>query len=93
MTKPNLPKEEIIENFVHDIRTPLASIQLGATGIKNYLPAVLQNYRNLMAGKPIQQPISDETMKLLLQVIENIEKEVGRMKTMINEFVKQMRES
>ncbi len=83
---------EMIEKFVHDIRTPLASIQLGASGIKNYLPLILQNYENLLNGKQPQHAISQDNINLLLQVIENIETDVIRLQKMINDFMKEVRD-
>lgn len=92
MSKQDSSNLEKIEEFVHDIRTPLASIQLGATGIKNYLPTILKNYQNLLDGKKVEQPISQEAINLLLKVVDNIESEINRTQKIVTEFMKEMRE-
>lgn len=71
-------------NIAHELRTPLASIQLGARGAKNYFPSLLEGYR--LAQKNNLEPpyISEDHLKTLLGLLDAVEAETRYSNTIID---------
>ncbi|HEX5338208.1 MAG TPA: HAMP domain-containing sensor histidine kinase [Gallionella sp.] len=71
-------------NIAHELRTPLLGIKGGASGIRLYLPALLEAYRLAkQQGLPVQ-PIRQAHLSSMVGVLERIEAEVKHSNTIID---------
>jgi len=76
-----------LESFIHDIKTPLASIKYGAEGFKVFLPELINAYSIAVSNNLIKETINSEQIDLISKVPSNIEisadlitKQLGNLK-------------
>ncbi len=71
-------------SIAHELRTPLAAIQFGISGIKTYLPTLVKAYNTAKNHSLEIEPIQPRNLKILSEVFDNIESEVRYSETIIN---------
>jgi len=68
----------------HELRTPLLSVKSGATGLRHYLPVLLDAYRRAVEGHLIAGTIRGTHLDSMAGVLERIEMEADRSNTVID---------
>lgn len=73
--------------IAHELRTPLATINLAAQAVENILPSLFQAY-HLAVDHKLMEPIAQESrFKLLETVFKNIKEEVKASNVFINNML------
>ena len=70
--------------IAHELRTPLLSIKSGASGLRQYLPTLLEVYRLAALEKLIVSPIRTAHLDSMGGVLERIVTEVDRSNTVVD---------
>ncbi|MFN0040585.1 MAG: sensor histidine kinase [Burkholderiales bacterium] len=70
--------------IAHELRTPLLSIKSGASGLRQYLPTLLEAYRLAALEKLIDSPIRTAHLDSMGGVLERIVTEVDRSNTVVD---------
>lgn len=71
-------------HIAHELRTPLAAIEMGVTGIGRHLPELIDGYHAALQGKQIHQGISEQRLDGLLEVQQRIVNSVRTAHTTID---------
>lgn len=71
-------------NIAHELRTPLAAINAGASGLKDYLPDLIETYKLARQSRLPIPLIHPAQFDLIKEVLETIEKETYAANTIIN---------
>jgi signal transduction histidine kinase len=79
--------------IAHELRTPLLGIKSGASGLRQYLPNLMQAYRVAAANKLIDAPIRTAHLDSMVGVLERIELEADRSNTVIDMLLMNVRGS
>lgn len=74
----------VARNIVHELRTPLASIQSAASGLERYLPILLEAYNNALQGNQEISDIRPSHLKTLSTITDNIKDEIFKTNTIID---------
>ncbi len=81
-------KEQAVWNvanaIAHQLRTPLATIRILSAGSKNYLPALVSEYRKALEENKIRDPISTRKLDVLENALNSITNEVQHSGALIN---------
>lgn len=81
------PLEQICRSLVHDIATPLATMQLNLQALTTYLPRLIGVYRE-HAGDPDQQPpISPDHLAALARLPVSLEKDIQQLRDLTQTFL------
>lgn len=70
--------------IAHELRTPLAAINLAADTTKDYLPELIQGYETAKKQKLLTSEISDEQLQTIASSMDDIEAEANYSNTIIN---------
>jgi len=95
MTELKLPDSNeffnLLENLgneiAHELRTPLAAIRTGASGIKDYLPVLISAYNESVNSKLIKPTLFQRDLDLLSKALDFIEEAGNRASGYINMLV------
>lgn len=68
----------------HELRTPLLSVKSGASGLRQYLPVLLEAYRLAIERKLIAASIRGTHLDSMAGVLDRIETEADRSNTIID---------
>ena len=68
----------------HELRTPLMSVKTGASGVRQYLPVLLDAYRLAVERKLIAGSIRGAHLDSMAGVLDRIEMEADRSNTVID---------
>jgi len=68
----------------HELRTPLLSVKSGASGLRHYLPVLLDAYRLAVEGKLLAGSIRGTHLDSMAGVLDRIEMEADRSNTVID---------
>jgi two-component system CAI-1 autoinducer sensor kinase/phosphatase CqsS len=71
-------------SIAHELRTPLLSIRTGASGLQNFLPVLIDAYQQARRHELPVGAIRSAHLEAMIQVLENIEKEVSHSNTIID---------
>ncbi len=71
-------------SIAHELRTPLLTISSGATGVKQYFPALLHAYKEAQAKQLPIETIRPQHLQILEKSLEDIHAEVNYANTIIN---------
>lgn len=80
-------------SIAHELRTPLAAIQFGISGMKDYLPLLVDAYKVAKKHKLNVEPIQSEHLQILTNVFNNIQSEVRYSETIINMILMNVKQS
>lgn len=83
----------VAANIAHEIRTPLASITAGASGIKQYLPILLDAYRQAKAHSLPISHIREIHLRNLNETLDKICRETAYTNTIIDMMLMQVSHS
>lgn len=79
--------ENLGNEIAHELRTPLSAIRTSVSGIKDYLPSLIQTYQESVQAKLVQPTILQRDLDLLRQTLEIIESASNRASDYINTLV------
>lgn len=85
--------EELITlglNLSHDIRTPLASIKAGASGIRDFLPFLIDAYHKANNANLLTDRIQPYQIELLTKTLGNIEISANIANEQISTFIENL---
>lgn len=82
---PNKYKNDLIE-FIHFIKTPLASIKIGSDILKDVSPALIDAYKKQKMNLDVELSITDKKLDKLIFVIESILLEANRISKYIEKI-------
>src|SRR5258706_223458 len=68
----------------HELRTPLLSVKSGASGLRHFLPVLLDAYRLAVDGKLLAGSIRGTHLDSMAGVLDRIEMEADRSNTVID---------
>jgi PAS domain S-box-containing protein len=71
-------------NVAHELRTPLTAVGMGVSGIKKYLPALIDGYTKAKNHSLNVDPIRPDHYEILATVLDNIEAETNYANIIIN---------
>lgn len=72
-TMRNLISIKSINQFTHNVNTPLATIKQGTQGLKDFLPRILDGYSKAMNANLITEKIETHHLKVLYNILSTIE--------------------
>lgn len=78
--------KEVIDKILHDMRTPLAVIKFGISGIEDYLPSLLFAYGEASKAGLINHPIPPTQLHLLSCILNNIKLSVKETDQKLDEL-------
>ncbi|MCI5055148.1 MAG: HAMP domain-containing histidine kinase [Flavobacteriales bacterium] len=73
----------ISDNIAHELRTPLASIKMSVSGIKNYLPKLINSHQKATESNLSVDHITNSQIKGLVNSVEYIQTEINFANTFI----------
>lgn len=79
--------EKIGRNLVHDIATPLATMQLNLRALTTYLPRLIEVYRTQGVNAETQSPISPDHLVALAQLPAALDKDIQRLRGLTQTFL------
>jgi PAS domain S-box-containing protein len=82
----------LIASIAHELRTPLTAIKFGISGIKDYLPALVNAYEVAKEHNLDVEPIQSTHLQILSSVFDNIQSEVSYSETIINMILMNMKQ-
>lgn len=68
----------------HELRTPLLSMKSGASGLRHYLPGLLEAYRVAEENRMVESSIRKPHLDAMAGVLDRIEMEADRSNTVID---------
>ncbi|MEQ1879974.1 MAG: HAMP domain-containing sensor histidine kinase [Burkholderiales bacterium] len=77
--------------IAHELRTPLLGIKSGASGLRQYLPNLMQAYRAAVANGLVEVQIRTAHLDSMTGVLERIEMEAERSNTVIDMLLMNVR--
>jgi len=83
---PNPPLEKIGRALVHDIATPLATMQLNLQALSTYLPRLIAVYRKGSTEEP-NSPISPDHLAALARLPSALESDIQRLRELTQIFL------
>jgi hypothetical protein len=84
--------KELLEEVIHKVRTPAVSIRVGADGTKEFLPLLIQAYREAQKHHLNIPKISDRALEMLDKVMNNIEHEAKAINHYLDELTQRSKE-
>lgn len=81
-TKVNIARS-VSDNIAHELRTPLAAINVSVSAINLYLPALIRSYQMAREHQLSVEPIRSSQLNALTESIHNIKTETNLANTFI----------
>ena len=78
--------------IAHELRTPLASISLGISGMQKYQPELIKGYRQLQQNPDFASAIDDEQLKYAEKLPDRLLSDVRRSHTFIDMVLMQLKD-
>jgi two-component system CAI-1 autoinducer sensor kinase/phosphatase CqsS len=76
----------IVQQIIHDFRTPLIAIKSGASGIDGYLPVLIEGYQHAKNAELIEKSIQPRHLNTLSCIVKNIEASINEMSGKLDEL-------
>lgn len=86
-TPANPPLEKIGRSLVHDIATPLATMQLNLQALSTYLPRLIEVYRKNAGDMDSLPPISPDHLSAVARLPSALEKDIQRLRELTQIFL------
>jgi CheY-like chemotaxis protein len=83
----NLPLEKISRTLVHDIATPLATMQLNLQALSTYLPRLIAVYRKSGSDVESISPINPDHLVALARLPAALESDIQRLRELTQIFL------
>ncbi|GAB4393735.1 MAG: hypothetical protein Tsb005_13300 [Gammaproteobacteria bacterium] len=68
--------ELLTSSINHEIKMPLSSIQIGAHGLKKYIPRIVENYKAVQKGQSPKYWIPQRKIKKITEVFDSINENI-----------------
>lgn len=79
-------------HLIHDLRTPLAAIKAGASGIQDFLPVLIDAYQKACQAKLLDDSIQPRHLELLTQTLDHIEASANAANQHMTVFMEKLRD-
>lgn len=80
--------QDIIDEFIHKLRTPAVAIKISVGGIKEYLPKLVEAYA-IGKDNGLDLPeINDEHLEVLTRILNNIERDSFKINQYLDDLTK-----
>jgi len=90
MNEKNKGDKDDWHSIIHELRTQLTSIELGTSGIRDYLPRLLDGYRAAVDEKLVPDEIRSDHLRLLSEVLANNESTTLKAKSNVEKMATQL---
>lgn len=77
----------IASNISHELRTPLLGVKTFLSGLGDWLPFLLEEYKKALKNKEIRCALNESDLKLLSKTLHNAEKEIDYANFYLNKTV------
>jgi hypothetical protein len=71
----------------HELRTPLAAIKTGVSGVKDFLPALIESYHMAVKNRLPVPEIQPRHLEVLTKTLDNVEKEAQFISDYVNKLL------
>ncbi len=85
--------DQDVNKLLHDLRTPASAVTAGASGLKKFMPILIEAYKKSMQEACAPVEIDLESMTLLEKSLDHVEGQGRRIEQIINEFQQEIKKS
>lgn len=78
--------KKLLTEVIHKMRTPTTAIQSGISGIKTFIPQLVESYQEAKKFGVNVPEIQPRHLEILLKVMDNIENDAAFMNNYLDEL-------